>query len=366
MLNKTISLFVSAALLAAPVMAEAKTTHATKQQIAQHLGTTSTKAQKTQQAENAPRYKVTIRKAAYTVSGSGYRLRTANYVPAAVTPQRAYVPPCVLSADAENLQLCSAKAMVVDQQTGQVLFSKNAAQQTPIASITKLMTAMVALDARPDMSEYLVISEEDYDYLKGTGSRLRAGMQATRAEMLHLALMSSENRAASALARYYPGGLSAFVAAMNTKAIMLGMTHSHFVDPTGLYSSNYSTAEDLVKMVHAAYQYPEIRRITTTAGEDVDIVGANYPMSFRNTNALVREGEWQIGLSKTGYISEAGRCLVMQAKVAQKPLIIVLLDSDGKWTRIGDANRVRNWLEGRTDGLTTASYDRYDGDADSN
>lgn len=243
------------------------------------------------------------------------------------------------------LQLASNKALIINQNTGEVLFAKNTNQPTPIASITKLMTAMVMLDAKLSPDELLAISEEDIDYLKGTTSRLSIGTQMKRSEFLQLALMASENRAASTLASNYKGGKYAFIKAMNTKARQLGLSNTHFVDPTGLDSENVSTAEDLVKMVEAAYQYPEIRAATTTADREVYLAGREYPVTFKNTNGLVREGEWEIGLSKTGFINEAGRCLVMQATIAGEPVIVVLLDSYGKLTRIGDANRVRKWME---------------------
>ena len=243
------------------------------------------------------------------------------------------------------LQLASSKALIVNQETGETLYAKSIDLPTPIASVTKLMTAMVMLDAHLPMDEYLTISEADVDMLKGTGSRLRLGTELTRAELLQLALMASENRAASALGRNYPGGLTAFVAAMNAKAMMLGMIRSHFVDPTGLNSANVSTAEDLAKMVRAAYQYPEIRQVTTTASYEVPVYGLRNPVNFVNTNILVRNSDWLIGLSKTGFINEAGRCLVMQAEIGGQPLIIVLLDSYGKYSRIGDAQRIRKWIE---------------------
>jgi serine-type D-Ala-D-Ala endopeptidase (penicillin-binding protein 7) len=242
-----------------------------------------------------------------------------------------------------NLALKSAAAMVLDQQTGATMFGKNTDAVLPIASITKLMTAMVVLDARLPMQETIPISEEDVDTLKGTRSRLRVGTLLTREEMLRLALMASENRAAAALSHAYPGGREAFVAAMNRKAAELGMRDTHFLDPTGLTSANVSTAHDLVKLVDASYHYPTIRNFTTTNRYDVRINGREQ--TFRNTNRLVQNGSWEIGLSKTGFINEAGRCLVMQARLAEKNVLIVLLDSWGKYTRIGDANRIRKWLE---------------------
>jgi D-alanyl-D-alanine endopeptidase (penicillin-binding protein 7) len=243
------------------------------------------------------------------------------------------------------LRLASAKAIVINQLTGETLYAKNTNVPTPIASVTKLMTAKVRLDAYLPLDEVVSIGDEDVDYLKGTSSRLRVGTMLTRGEMLQLALMASENRAASALGRHYPGGKPAFIQAMNQKAQLLGMQSSRFVDSTGLDSSNVSTAEDLVKMVNAAYHYPEIRQVSTLPSQEVTLYGRQSPLSFVNTNALVRGGNWVIGLSKTGFINEAGRCLVMQAEISGQPTIIVLLDSAGKMTRIGDANRIRKWVE---------------------
>lgn len=243
------------------------------------------------------------------------------------------------------LKLASSKALIVDQETGEALYAKDVDMPTPVASVTKLMTAMVMLDAHLPMDEKLKITTDDLDTIKGTGSRLRLGTELTRGELLQLALMASENRAASALGRNYPGGVTAFVAAMNKKAAALGMNSSHFVEPTGLNSENISTAEDLAKMVEAAYQYPEIRKVTTTASREVPVAGARHPIHFVNTNSLVRKSDWVIGLSKTGFINEAGRCLVMQAEIAGHPFIIILLDSFGKYSRIGDAKRIRKWIE---------------------
>lgn len=242
------------------------------------------------------------------------------------------------------LQLASAKVLVINQLTGETLYAKNTNQSTPIASVTKLMTAMVMLDAHLPMDDVLSIADQDVDYLKGTHSRLNVGTSLSRADLLQLALMSSENRAASALGHNYPGGINAFVRAMNQKADTLGMKSTHFFDATGLDSNNVSTAEDLARMVNAAYHYPEIRQVTTTASQSFNLYGRNS-LNFVNTNALVRNGSWVIGLSKTGFINEAGRCLVMQAEISGQPVIIVLLDSVGKLTRIADANRIRKWIE---------------------
>lgn len=244
---------------------------------------------------------------------------------------------------ARNLGLQSSAALVQDLTTGEFVFEKNGSTVVPIASITKLMTAMVTLDANPNLNETLTIGEEDVDTLKGSRSRLHVGTQLSREQALLLALMSSENRAAHALSRHYPGGTAAFVAAMNRKAQSLGMTHTRFEDPTGLTANNVSTARDLAKMVSAAHHYPLIREFSTTPGATVEVAGR--PMAFNNTNALVKSDSWEIGLSKTGFIQEAGKCLVMQAHVAGRPVAIVLLDSAGKMTRIGDANRLKRWME---------------------
>ena len=241
------------------------------------------------------------------------------------------------------IQLASSKVLVINQLTGEKIFEKNTNQPTPIASVTKLMTAMVMLDAHMPMDELLTINNQDVDYLKGTRSRLSVGTELTRGELLQLALMSSENRAASALGRNYPGGMNAFLMAMNRKATSLGMNTTRFYDATGLDSNNVSTAEDLAKMVNAAYHYPEIRQVSTAASQEITIHGG--ASNFVNTNSLVRRGDWVIGLSKTGFINEAGRCLVMQAEISGQPMIIVLLNSVGKMSRIGDANRIRKWIE---------------------
>lgn len=241
-------------------------------------------------------------------------------------------------------QLGSAIAMIYDEQTGEPVYSKNVNTVVPIASITKLMTAMVILDAHLPLDEPITITREDRDRLKGTKSRLNFGMTLTRGDLLALAVMASENRAAAALARTYPGGTPVLVAMMNAKARELGMDDTHFQGPVGLHSENVSTARDLVKMVLAAQRYELIQRASTQARHVVKI-NARQSLYFGNTNPLVRSRNWEIGLSKTGYISEAGRCLVMQARLSERPTVIVLLDSWGKNTRVGDANRIKSWIE---------------------
>ncbi len=247
-----------------------------------------------------------------------------------------------LHAGGDALALKSSVALVIDQDTNEVLFSKNPGAVLPIASITKLMTGLVISESRQSMDDVLTISQDDIDTEKGSRSRLAVGTQLTRGEMMHLALMSSENRAANALGRHYPGGLSAFVLAMNQKAAGLGMHATHYVEPTGLSSLNQSSAQDLALLVGAAHRVPLLRELTTS--HDAQVAVGNRMMQFHTTNGLVRNPQWDIGLQKTGYISEAGRCLVMQAQMAGRKLIMVLLDSTGKYSRIGDAERIRKWL----------------------
>jgi serine-type D-Ala-D-Ala endopeptidase (penicillin-binding protein 7) len=250
-------------------------------------------------------------------------------------------------AEEAGLDLRSAAALVIDQEAGRLLYAKNTDAVMPIASITKLMTAIVVIESGAPLDDPVSVTMQDVDRLKGTSSRLRVGVTLPRKEMLRLALMASENRAASALARSYPGGTAAFVDAMNRKARQLSMRDTRFVDPTGLNPNNVSTALDLARLVNAGYQHSLIRDYTTTESVRLAFQGRRRAraLDFRNSNALVRGGDWEIGLSKTGYISEAGRCLVMQARIAARPVIIVLLDSWGKFTRIADANRIKRWVE---------------------
>ena len=253
--------------------------------------------------------------------------------------------------------LSSQSVLVYDRNSGQPLLSKNADEQTPIASITKLMTAMLVLDAGQSLDEQITITHDDRDTLKGTGSRLAIGSRYTRGQLLHLALIASDNRAAHALGRTYPGGLDRFVANMNRMALALGMHDTVYVEPTGLSSGNRSTAVDLARLADYAYEhYPEIRAISTTGhytlGTQRVVVNKKSkkrveyrPVAFNNTNRFTRAEDWQVGLSKTGFINEAGHCLVMQANVASRDVIIVLLDAQGKNGRAGDATRIKDWLE---------------------
>ncbi|MGY1512684.1 D-alanyl-D-alanine endopeptidase [Aeromonas hydrophila] len=242
-----------------------------------------------------------------------------------------------------DLALSSAAFVVANPRTGEVLSERNANRVMPIASITKLMTALVVLDANQRLSEMLTVTMADVDRLKGTGSRLAVGSRLSRADMLHIALMSSENRAASALARNYPGGQRAFIEAMNAKARMLGMWSTQFSDSTGLTPRNVSSAHDLAKLVAAASTYPLIRQYSST--EERMVRNGKRQLHYLNSNRLVREGSWPISLSKTGYIREAGRCLVMATQINRKPVIMVLLNADTPNARVADAKRIKSWLE---------------------
>ncbi|WP_332670310.1 serine hydrolase [Aromatoleum sp.] len=298
-------------------------------------GATSTKVSKASKTKKAS--------TRYTV-----RKRAAKAGSRKVSARRSLAPAAQVAARPEvdhlGLPLLRSSAFLIqNQNTGEVLLEKKSDAVLPIASITKLMTAMVVLDGGQSLSEEVVISEEDLDTLKGTGSRLALGTRLTREQLLHLALMSSENRAASALGRSYPGGIDAFVHAMNIKARMIGLVDTRFSDSTGLNPMNVSSPRDLARMVSAASTYPLIRQFSTTSEEHVQI--GRRVQRFGNTNSLVRSPEWEIGLSKTGYIREAGRCLVMQAWVNKQPVIIVLMDSDGRFTRTADAVRVKKWME---------------------
>jgi len=248
-----------------------------------------------------------------------------------------------LHATQDDLDLKSSVAFVIDQDTREVLIRKNEAAVLPIASLTKLMTGLIVSEAKLPLDEPITITQDDIDTEKGSSSRLKPGTTLSRGELMHLALMSSENRAAHALGRTYPGGMSAFVEAMNQRAQILGMRDTRYVEPTGLSSRNQSSAQDLVRLVSVASTDPMLRELSTSPNHQVEV--GNRTLQYNNTNRLVRHPEWDIGLQKTGYISEAGQCLVMQAKVAGRKLIMVFLDSAGKLSRIGDAERVRKWVE---------------------
>ena len=266
-----------------------------------------------------------------------------NVVRAVALPKPSFGQIAGLHAAQDPLDLKSSVALVIDQDTREVLFSKNDHAVLPIASITKLMTGVIISGAKLPMDEMVTITQDDVDTEKGSRSRLSVGTSLTRGELLHLALMSSENRAAHALGRTYPGGLASFVGLMNAKAKMLGMADTVYVEPTGLSSRNQSSAQDLATLVNAAHGDPVLRELSTSAGYQVAV--GSRTLQYNNTNRLVKNPEWEIGLQKTGYISEAGQCLVMQAKIAGRKVIMVFLDSAGKLSRLGDAERVRRWVE---------------------
>lgn len=239
--------------------------------------------------------------------------------------------------------LSSQSALIMDATNGRILYQKGIDQVRPIASISKLMAAMVVLDAGQDLNETLNITSAEIDRLKGTGSRLSIGTTMTRRQMLHLGLMSSENRAIHALGRHYPGGMPAFVAAMNRKAQSLGMHQTRFYEPTGLDFRNVSTARELSQMVQAAHNYPLIRQLSTANSGSAYTAGGRV-QNYANSNALIREGTWNISLQKTGYIRESGRSMVLYAHVQHKPLVIVLLNSPTSNTRVNDARSIQHWV----------------------
>jgi serine-type D-Ala-D-Ala endopeptidase (penicillin-binding protein 7) len=286
--------------------------------------------------------------AAAAASSAAVAARSAN----SGTSRVRQVPPQRLSqgqrlglrATPDPLALRSSVALVIDQDTGEVIFSKNETAVLPIASITKLMTALIVTEAEQPLDQVLAITQADVDTLKGTTSRLRVGARLSRGELLHLALMSSENRAAHALGRNYPGGVPAFVTAMNRKARELGMTDTQFADPTGLSSVNQSSARDLAVLVQASSANDLIRLLSTSPAHHVAV--GKHDLYYRNSNRLVFSPQWSISLQKTGFIREAGRCVVMQAQLADRHLILVLLDATGPETRIADAERLRRWITG--------------------
>jgi serine-type D-Ala-D-Ala endopeptidase (penicillin-binding protein 7) len=287
-------------------------------------------------------------------AGASTNARKVSATPSAVTPRRSLGQLIGLHLVDDPLDLKSSVALVVDQLTGEALYEKNMRAVLPIASITKVMTAMVVLDAGLPLDEVLGISNADRDTEKFSTSRLQVGAQLTRRDMLKLALMSSENRAAHALGRHHPGGLQAFVADMNRKAAELKMVDTRFADPTGLSGRNVSNAHDLSLLVRAAYDYPEIREFSTALGMNVE-TAPRRTLAYRTTNRLVDAPDWDIGLQKTGYISEAGRCLVMQARIEGRAVVIVLLDAAGTHYRMADAQRIRNWLRNQPRSTTAGN-----------
>jgi D-alanyl-D-alanine endopeptidase (penicillin-binding protein 7) len=270
-------------------------------------------------------------------------VKRKSVIRASVPPKPSFGQIAGLHSAHDALDLKSSVALVIDQDTREVLFRKNDHAVLPIASLTKLMTGVIISGAKLPMDDPITVTQDDVDTEKGSSSRLKVGTTLTRGEMLHLALMSSENRAAHALGRTYPGGMDVFVSLMNAKAKLLGMVDTSYVEPTGLSSRNQSSAQDLAALVHAAHADPVLRELSTSTGYQVAV--GNRTLQYNNTNRLTKNPEWDIGLQKTGYISEAGQCLVMQTKIAGRKLIMVFLDSAGKLSRLGDAERVRRWVE---------------------
>ena len=256
-----------------------------------------------------------------------------------------YAAPVAHTAKSVQQELAAGSALLMDLKTNEILYSSNPNFVAPIASVTKLMTAMVAIDAQQSLTEKLPIVIKDTQEMQGVFSRVRLGSELSRHDLLLITLMSSENRAAASLAHHYTGGQQAFIQAMNAKAKALGMHHSHFVEPTGLSEKNVSSAEDLVRMVKAAQDYPLIRQFSTLSEKTVAFSKPNYTLGFRNTNALVRKDNWNIQLSKTGFTNSAGHCLVMSTEMNKRPVAFVVLDAFGKYTHMADANRLKKWLE---------------------
>ncbi len=333
-LLQIVSIFACAAVLAS-VPAEAAQR---KKVVIQKKQTSSVAAKRSAKATKSVRAPSTG-KAAVAARRKGIVRTAAPIIPA---PQ-SFGQLAGLHAASDPLDLKSSVALVIDQDTREVLFSKNESAVLPIASLTKLMTGLLINEAHLPMDEMITITQDDVDTEKGSRSRLTVGSSLSRGELLHLALMSSENRAAHALGRTYPGGLQTFVGLMNAKARMLGMKDTKYAEPTGLSSHNQSSANDLALLVGAAYAEPTLRELTTSTGYEVDV--GRRTLQFNNTNRLVKNPNWDIGLQKTGFINEAGQCLVMQAKIAGRKLIMVFLDSAGKLSRLGDAERVRRWVE---------------------
>lgn len=294
---------------------------------------------KSNQAKAKPK-RVAARSTAKLVAASSMAPARVAYTP---QPRLSFAQLAGLHQVSDPLDLKSSVALVIDQDTHEVLLSKNDHAVLPIASLTKLMTGVIISQAKLPMDEILTITQDDVDTEKGSSSRLVVGTSLSRGEMLHLALMSSENRAAHALGRTYPGGLQSFVTQMNIKARLMGMTDTKYVEPTGLSSSNQSSARDLATLVNVAHDDPLLRELSTSPGHEVAV--GRRTLQYNNTNGLIKNPSWDIGLQKTGYISEAGRCLVMQTQIAGRKLIMVFLDSTGKLSRLGDAQRVRQWVE---------------------
>ncbi len=261
--------------------------------------------------------------------------------------------------DPEKLDLASVGVVVKDLDSGEVLYQRNADHQQPIASLTKLMTALVALDANPSLKERIAIQVDQVPIMRNVHSRIRIGSTLSRGDVLHITLMSSENRAAATLGHHYPGGMKEFIRNMNLFAQGLSMSHTHYVEPTGLSEENVSTASDLMRLLEVVGFYPEVVTATGASKKDVIFSKPRYVLAFFNTNSLVNKASWDIQVSKTGYTDQAGRCLVLKTRIAGRNLGIVLLDSHGKRTHLADAQRIKRWIETGSSGAVPAGAARY-------
>ena len=335
-LLQIVFLLVFAGLMAAPAAEAAATHKKTAKKTVHHSTRAATKRPVARSTSNVRGKRVRV-----AIRGKHRSVVHVAYVPA----PESFGQMDGLHTTEDPLDLKSGVALVMDQDTHEVLFSKNDQTVLPIASLSKLMTGLLISESGLPMDQPITVTQDDVDTIKHSRSRLRVGTVLTRGELLHLALMASENRAAHALARTYPGGETAFVALMNAKAKELGMTETHYVEPTGLSSENQSSALDLSKLVNVASRDPMLRELTTSHSFDIEM--GNRTVQFNNTNRLVKNPTWDIGLQKTGFINEAGHCLLMQAKVAGRKLIMVFLDSAGSMSRFADAERVRRWVETR-------------------
>nr|WP_315467291.1 D-alanyl-D-alanine endopeptidase [uncultured Undibacterium sp.] len=340
--NKTVfsTLALASIFAVSQVSAANDTHHRTKKSGAKKSTLVHTKSVASKKSSKRSKQTLVVSKSKKPVKGKRGSVRYANLVNEGPSMGDAVG----LKQSKDPLSLASNAAFVVDQDSSKVLFEKNSEVSLPIASITKLMTSLIVVEAKLDLDEMIEITTEDLDKEKGTGSRLAIGAKLSRADLLHIALMSSENRAASALGRSYPGGLPAFVAAMNAKAKQLGMNDTYYVDSSGLSSKNVASARDLVKLINAAYQFPLIREYSTDTRYVVNPKGKRL-LEYGTTNHLVENSEWNIGLQKTGYIAEAGRCLVMQAIIEGRAVVMVFLDSKGKYSRMADAGRIKKWIQ---------------------
>jgi D-alanyl-D-alanine endopeptidase (penicillin-binding protein 7) len=332
---KIVGLFALSVALAAPAANAAPAKSSAKRAIVKKLHVEKSAASK--------KVVSTRKSVRFQASAKTARYKPASIIQALVPAIPSFGQRAGLHSAIDPLGLKSSVALVIDQDTSEVLFSKNGHAILPIASLTKLMTGIIISGAKLPMDEMITVTQDDVDTEKHSRSRLSVGTTLSRGELLHLALMSSENRAAHALGRTYPGGMATFVSLMNAKAKMLGMHDTSYVEPTGLSSRNQSSAQDLASLVNAAHSDPVLRELTTSPGYQVAV--GSRTLQYNNTNRLVKSPDWDIGLKKTGYISEAGQCLVMQTKIAGRKLIMVFLDSADKLSRLGDAERVRRWVE---------------------